>query len=85
MGYSRIETPTGNGRATLGSVGRKLGKRNEMRFVAWSRRKVIPRIEGSIRQARNACGIGRAWGEKLWRRKQAGRDKLGLDNPEVWR
>lgn len=56
-----------------------------MRFVAWSRRKVIPRIEGSIRQARNACGIGRAWGEKLWRRKQARRDKLGLDNPEVWR
>lgn len=56
-----------------------------MRFVAWSRRKVIPRIEGSIRQARNVCGIGRAWGEKLWRRKQARGDKLGLDNPEVWR
>lgn len=83
LGYSRIETPPGNGRARLGCAGRKLGKRNEV--CCWSRRKVIPRIEGSIRQARNACGLGRAWGEKLWRRKQACRDKLGLDNPEVWR
>lgn len=43
-----------------------------MRFIACRKRKVIPRIEGSIRQARNEESSGEPRGEKLWRRKQAG-------------
>ena len=36
-----------------------------MRFIACRKRKVIPRIEGSIRQARNACRVGTASGGEV--------------------
>lgn len=36
-----------------------------VRFIACRKRKVIPRIEGSIRQARNVCGVGTASGGEI--------------------
>lgn len=77
-----VRSPQGNGRARLDGQAESLERR--VSIIACRKRKVIPRIEGSIRQARNASAVGTALGEKLWRRKEAQKYKLGHDRPELW-
>lgn len=77
-----VRSPQGNGRARLDGQAESVERR--VSIIACRKRKVIPRIEGSIRQARNASAVRTALGEKLWRRKEAQKYKLGHDRPELW-
>lgn len=76
-----LRHPPGNGGARLGPAGRKLGERSEV--YCGRKRKVVPRVEGSISQPRNQRRVRTPRGE-AWRRKQAQRYKLGHASPELW-